>query len=217
MLTSLGILGVTLALALVACGEPQIRDTLVEVSPSAEPEDEPTYDKTRSRCDLLLPPEEVAELAGEGLGTAAFPPRAPSACDWGRPSNGIRVLVQQAGELGPEITDRIDAALAGGEGVTPRLRRGLLRGRSLLVAGHEVCRTLALLAETYGYPPGTTTLTYRLPDPDQPEEVGAEHCSDGRITRVEVTTDRASSDSEATVLDARQFVIRAHARGLYTG
>lgn len=100
--------------------------------------------------------------------------------------------------------------------MTPRLRSALLRGRALMPVGHRVCWTLGLLAETLGYPPGTATLSYRSPDRRRPSEVGAEHCSGVRITRVEVTTERASTDPEGTGLDARQFALRAHARHIFT-
>ena len=216
-----GLLAVALVATLNACAGPAqeaLRRAERADSGASAPErpgEDPSSGATQSRCDALLPEDEVAELAGEDLGASVFPPR-DQACDWGSRADGVRVTVQDAGERGPQITARIDDALASGEGVTPRLRRGLLRGRALMPVGHRVCWTLGLLAETLGYPPGTATLSYRFPDRRRPAEVGAEHCSDDRITRVEVTTERATADPEGTSLDARQFALRAHSRDIFT-
>ena len=118
----------------------------------------------------------------------------------------------EAGFLGPQISSFIDSVLATDRSLPPELRRALLRGRRLLVADREVCRTFSLLARARGYPAGSQTIVLGFPNADDPNGVGVQHCSDDRITQIVITSDRADDDPEGATSDAERLVPVIHQR-----
>ena len=172
-----------------------------EVTPSAsEASEEP---QALSRCDALVPPERVAELAGETLGDPSETLAGGlQVCEWSRRGHKLQVVDGPAAEWSPFLLADIEAVQSSGTPISAAQQRALKAGMERARTGDGVCSTVTTLAQVWSGGREADMVRLRL----GPTTIRVDECDNGRFTRVLIDAGSVASDLDAALADVEALV-----------